>query len=89
MAKMTEAQAGAAFWATIVRHLFGHEITILDGGEFQDIGMALGLLKLEEYDPRVHGKNSYCDPGDPYYCQTEVGDALYKLGTRFIPKDYC
>lgn len=48
----------------------------LDGGEIQDMGVALGLLTKSEYDPSIHGEDFEGEPGDTYYTYSDAFKAL-------------
>lgn len=51
----------------------------LDGGSIQEKALALGLLKVEPYDPEKHGESEYdADPGDDWYTLADAVKELLK-----------
>lgn len=60
------------FYAHVVEHFYGGGCDF-DGGDFQDCAEKFGLLRQEPYDPVKHGEDSDCEPGDPYFVQTDIG----------------
>jgi len=47
----------------------------LEGGDIQDRAKALGLFKVESYDPDKHG-SGYVDPGEDWYMLADDVQAL-------------
>jgi hypothetical protein len=51
----------------------------LDGGSIQEKAIALGLLKVEPYDPDKHGESEFdVEPGDDWYTLADGVNQLLK-----------
>lgn len=59
----------------------------IDGGAAQDKAVELGLIIEDQYDPKRHGENSYCEPGDRWFIPSEA--LLSALSSTTCPDWYC
>lgn len=62
------------FWTRLREQFFDREEASLDYDEFLDVGITLGLLREEPYNPRTHGELD-ANEGDLIVVETETAKA--------------